>query len=401
MHYKVSYKTFDGHDAQGVFEADDKFALYEQLKKENFTPIDISENEGHTALSIPFFGNKINFHEKIIFAHNLGSMLKAGLALSRALQVMEKQAKKEKIKSLLRDLQSSVAQGKTLHEGMEKFPDAFNSLFIAMVRAGEEGGSLAESLQLVSSQMEKTYALIRKVRGALIYPAIVILVMIGIAILMLVLVVPGLTKTFSDLNVELPFSTRLVIGTSDFIKNHYVLAIVLLVGAIAAVSSLLKTPQGKRFFDNFILKIPVVGPLIKETNAARTTRTLASLISSGVEVVKAAEITRDVLQNSFYKDVVGEVANVIQKGEPMSSIFEKHQDLYPPFVSEMASVGEETGNLPEMFKQTAEYYENEVEQKTKDMSQVVEPFLMVVIGLGVGFFAVSMITPMYSVLNTI
>lgn len=401
MQFKVRYKIESGEMAQKLFEADDRYSLYKNLKKENITPSEIIEEKKKIEINLPFFGRSLKMHDKVIFARNLGSMLKAGLSLSRALQVIEKQAKSKKLKTIASTLNASVASGKTLNESLTKFPENFNNLFVSMVKAGEESGSLSEALTIVSSQMDKSYQLQRKVRGAMIYPSIVVAVMIAIAILMLTLVVPSLTGTFKELNVELPLSTKIIIAVSDFIRSHYILAAALFVAIAALFVGFIKNKSGKKIVDTLVLKIPLIGELVKETNAARTARTLSSLLSSGVPVVRATEITGEVLQNGNYKKVLIEAQEEIQKGQVLSVVFERHEDIYPPFVGEMMSVGEETGNLSNMLKEVAEFYETEVERATKDMSTIIEPFLMVLIGLGVGFFAVSMITPMYTVLNTI
>lgn len=405
MNYKVNYKTAEGVEGVGQFVADDKFALYRELHKQNMEPIHVQETLEKKSFDFgkvfSSFGKKIGMHQKIILARNLAAMLKAGLSLTRALQVMEKQAKSKKMHALISNVLNKVAEGSPLHEALKEFPEAFDGLFVSMVKAGEESGSLSESLRLVANQLEKNYILVKKVKGAMIYPAIILTVMLVIAILMLVIVVPSLTSTFKELNVALPFSTRMIIFASDFIKNHYILGLVMAALAGFGLFMMAKSPKGKKVFDFTFTRIPVIGQIVKETNTARTARTLSSLLSSGVEVVRATGITGEVIQNSYYKKVLLETTEVIQKGQPMSVVFSKYPNLYPPFISEMMSVGEETGNLSEMLKQVAEFYEDEVDQKTKDMSTIIEPFLMVIIGLGVGFFAISMITPMYTVLNTI
>lgn len=401
MNYKVKFKTENGETGEKLVEAPDRFALFRQLKKDNINPLNISEEKNKRAFSFISWKPSIKIHDKIIIARNLSAMLKAGLSLSRSLQVMEKQAKKKQLKALMSGLNGYVASGKSLNESMANFPEAFNSLFLAMVKAGEESGTLTESLSIVGNQMDKTYSLQRKIRGALIYPAIILSVMAIIAVIMLVVVVPSLTSTFKELDVALPLSTRVIIGLSDFIQYHYIASIALVILFISSIWLFLKSTPGKKIFDYLLLKIPIIGNIAKETNTARTARTLASLLSSGVSVVRASEITAEVLQNFYYKKVLIETGAIIQKGEPISGVLEKYPDLYPPFIVDMVSVGEETGNLSKMLAQVADFYEEEVEQQTKDMSTIIEPFLMVVIGAAVGFFAVSMITPMYSVLNTI
>lgn len=325
MKFQVSYKNGE-QTGEGVFDAADKFALFTELKKENLSLIKFSKAGGGSMnIKIPFIGNNIGFHDRIIFAKNLGSMLKAGLSLSRALQVIEKQSKSEKMKNMVGAVIKSVAEGKTFHDALVAFPDTFNSLFISMVRAGEESGSLSESLALVANQMEKNYTLVKKIKGAMIYPAIVLTVMIIIAVLMLILVVPTLTSTFKELNAPVPASTQVILDLSSTVLNHYILLSVGVLIFISGIVYAFRTSWGKRLFEIVILRLPVIGQLTKETNAARTTRTMSSLLSSGVEVVKSVQITKDVIQNSFYKKVLEELERVIQKGEPISGILEQHE----------------------------------------------------------------------------
>jgi type IV pilus assembly protein PilC len=328
-------------------------------------------------------------------------MLEAGLSLSRAINVMERQTKNTKLKKTYVALNDAIASGKSFHEALQMHPKVFSNLFVSMVKVGEEGGNLSATLLQVAIQMEKNYVLKKKIKGAMVYPGVIISVMVIIAILMMIFVVPGLTKTFVDLKVPLPTSTKVVIGVSDFLSHHYILAVLLVAIMIAAVIAGLKTVIGKKIIDIFSLKIPVIGTILKEGNSAQVSRTLASLLSSGVDLLLAVKITGDVIQNSLYKDVLKRSEDVVERGEALSTVFVKEEKLFPIFVGEMMSVGEETGRLAPMLAGVANFYENEVEQKTKDLSTIVEPVLMVVIGAGVGFFAISMIKPMYSIMNNI
>jgi type IV pilus assembly protein PilC len=385
-------------------EAADRFSLARTLRSEGLLPLHIDEFKGKKKLSVDWINehlSSIKVRDKFIFARNIASMLDAGLALSRIFEVMQRQSKNPKMKRVLNELNEDVKAGKTFSEALKKHSSIFPPIFISMVKAGEEGGNLAESLRVVGIQMEKSYLLIKRVKGALIYPAIILALMAAITVLMLIFVVPTLTSTFKELGGQLPLSTRAIIFVSDFLKNQFIIFFGLILAVIGSMYAFLKSKVGKRAFDYFVLHMPLISPIVKETNAARTARTFASLLTAGVDIVLAAEITGDVLQNSYYKAVLNEARQRIQKGEPMSEVFTKNEQLYPAFVAEMISVGEETGQLAKMFTGVAVFYEDEVEQKTKDMSTVIEPFLMIIIGVAVGFFAVSMIMPTYSLVNNI
>lgn len=391
-----------GERYEGTQEAQDKFALYQNIKKEGDTVISVHE-ERTGSLWARFkrysdtFGG-VKTRDKILFARNLGTMLQAGLPLSRALSVQSHQAK-GKLKAVIEVLSTELNKGQTLSQGMALFPAVFPPLFVSMVKAGEESGGISDALKMVASQMEKTYLLLKKIKGAMIYPAVIICAMIIITILLMIYVVPTLTVTFKDLNVALPLSTRIIIWISDFLKYNITATFGILIGVAVCGYFVTKMKAVKKVSDYALLKVPAIGFLVKETNSARTARTLASLLSSGVDFLVATRITEEVIQNSLYKKVLKEAQVKVEKGDPISQVFLAHDNLYPNFVGEMIALGEETGRLSEMFGNVADYYENEVEQKTKDLSTIIEPILMMVIGGAVGFFAVAMLTPMYSLSN--
>src|SRR3989338_550275 len=388
----------------GVAEARDRFELYSIVRREGGKIVAMSEEGTNSWFNLKYWNAKLTTvkeYDKILLARNLGAMLGAGLALARALSVLERQVKNPKLSATITQIASDVRRGATLHEALAKFPRLFSNLFVAMVRAGEEGGSLPDSLAVVSDQMERMYQLKKKIRGALIYPAIIVIAIIGIGVLMMIYVVPTLASTFAEMNAELPASTRAVIGVSNFLVQNTVLAFVITAAGIALVYAGVRTPFGKRAADLTFVRMHLIGGMVKEVNAARTSRTLASLLSSGVDVLASLEIAGQVVQNSYFRDVIAEAGKSVGRGEPMSSAFVRREDLYPAFVGEMMAVGEETGALSEMLKRLALFYEDEVDRKTKDLSTIIEPFLMVAIGGAVGFFAVSMITPIYSLSQNI
>jgi type IV pilus assembly protein PilC len=404
MQFKYKAKRSSGEIYEATLEAEDKYGLYDVLRNEGSEMISYEEKGASFNFNLEKLNNlfgRVKLQEKILFARNLGAMLEAGLSLSRALSVMERQTKNKKFKEVLVDISENINKGQTLAQSLEAHSKVFPPIFVSMVGAGEESGGLSEALKVISNQLEKTYKLKKKVRGAMMYPTIIVSVMIIIGILMLIYVVPTLTSTFKELEVDLPLSTRVVVGVSDFLAGNAILSLVIMVSAVIATWLLVRLPKGKRAFEFSILHIPVIGTLVKETNSARTARTLASLLSAGVEVVRSLEITGEVIQNSYYKEIIKEAEENIKKGRQISEVFSSNEKLYPVLVGEMIAVGEETGKLSGMLLQLAEFYESEVEQKTKDLSTIIEPFLMVIIGVVVGFFAVSMITPMYSLVSAI
>ena len=404
---RYSYKAINGEGETytDTMEVESREELLSTLKVKGHTFVTAEESQKKKGLKwVEDLSAKIESvkdEQKVMFARNLSAMLEAGLALGRALTVMERQTKNKKLKKVLNGVSTHVSSGSTLSSGLAKYPKIFSPLFVSMVRAGEESGNLASSLSEVGLQMDAAYKLKKKVKGAMMYPAIIMIAMIVIGILMLIFVVPTLTSTFTELNVDLPASTQFIIGLSNFLKNNTIIALSLIVVLIGSTLVFRKTDLGKKVFGKIAVKLPLIGELVRETNAARTANTLASLLTSGVEVVRALEITEDVLQNVHYKKVLKETREVVQKGTVMSAVFKKYEDLYPPFVSEMLAVGEETGQLAELLGRVGAFYQEDVEQRTKDMSTIIEPFLMVVIGVVVGFFAVSMITPMYSLTSSI
>lgn len=404
---KYSYKATNeaGETISDVREAPDKFTLLKDLKKDGQNLITASEERANwfTRLNEGFATvmSRVKSQDKIIFAKNMGAMIEAGLPMVRALEVLQRQTRNKKFVKVIASLGEEIKKGKTLSESMSLYPKVFSQLFVSMVRSGEESGSISQSLRTVGDQMEKTLILKNKVRGAMMYPAIILFVMSGVAVLMMIYVVPTLLATFTELNVELPLSTKIIIFISDTFRYHGILLLSIVVIVVASVGFMSKRPKGKRLLSFLVLRIPIIGNLVKEINAARTARTLSSLLSSGVDMVVAIEITEQVIQNLYFKDVVAKAKKVIQNGEVISGVFLQNQKLYPSFVGEMMSVGEETGKLAPMLMEVATYYENEVDQRTKDMSTIIEPFLMVIIGIGVGFFAIAMLSPTYSVLSNI
>jgi type IV pilus assembly protein PilC len=404
MLFTYTAKSKEGVVAEGVLEFPDRFLAARDLRSRGFTPISITE-KGHTVEdrleSLKGVFSKVSVAEQILFTKNLSGMIKAGLSLSRALSVLKKQTKNPKLGDILTSISNDINSGGSFSAALSSFPEVFSKLFSSMVRAGEESGNLSGALSDIGVNLEKSHSLTKKVRGALIYPGVIMSAMVVIGVLMFAFVVPTLAGTFKELGVTLPTSTRVLIFVGNFFSNHLLLTFLILISAFLGIFFFLRAKFIGKYIDFVVLRIPVIGTLAKEINTARTARTISSLLSSGVSIDRAVEITEDVVQNVYYKKVLSDARVAIEKGIPFSTVFEANEKLYPVMMAEMVAVGEETGKLADMLHEIALFYEDEVENKTKNLSTIIEPVLMIVIGAGVGFFAISMISPLYSILGSI
>lgn len=404
MLFSYRIKTNTGEVIENTVEALDRFALARDLRARGNTPLSIVEKKTSILDINNLLGhifNRVKTGELIIVTKNLSGMLKAGLSLARALSVLEKQTKNQTLRKILVALQADINAGDTLSSSMAKFPNVFSKLFVSMARAGEESGNLAGALTEVGMNLEKAHNLTKKVKGALIYPGVILSAMVVVGVLMFAFVVPTLASTFAELEIELPASTRVLIFIGTFFSENLLFTFVLLFAGAFGMIKLLRAKFTEQYVDFLVIRLPIVGNLVKEVNTARTARTMASLLFSGVSITRATEITEEVVQNMYYKNVLVETRKAVEKGSPFATVFIDHPELYPTMMSEMMQVGEETGKLSDMLLQVAQFYETEVEEKTKNLSTIIEPLLMVVIGAGVGFFAISMISPLYSVLDSI
>jgi len=401
--------SHQGQRTSGIKEAANSSELAKLLREEGFilTSVkaaqkDYSDNSTFKRISGIFriFG-RISLAEKMLFARHLSVMVKAGFSLNKALQVLAAQTKNSRFAKIIADLEESVRKGNSFGDSLTKYPDVFSDLFVNMVRVGETSGSLDENLNLLAIQMKKDYTLLSKVKGAMMYPAVILVAMIGVGVAMMVFVMPKLMAVFTELNVPLPLATQVILNISKFLSENWLPVLIVLIAVIVSTRIFLRTKQGKIVEDKLILKMPIFGNISKKVNSARMARTFSSLIESGVSIVRTLEITSGTLTNVFFQRSLLEAAKEVQKGEPLSAILAKFSDLYPPLVTQMIQVGEETGTLGDITKRLAEFHEEEVANITKNLSSIIEPILMVIIGAAVGFFAISMIQPMYSMMNSL
>lgn len=361
---------------------------------------EVKEKKG---VEVKFLANfsKVPLKEKMLFTRNLAVMVSSGLPVPRAIHNLSVQTKNKRFSKILNTVSEDLQSGMSLGDALSKHPGVFNELFVNMVAVGEVGGSLEEVLEILATQLEKDHELVSKVKGALVYPAVILVAMTGVGVLMLTYILPKITGVFKDMNVTLPATTRFIMAISDFLINNWILAIILVMVVVFGIRFFSKTTLGKGFFGHLYLFLPILGPIVVKVNCARFARIYSSLLSSGVPVTNALSIVERTLSNVHYKKAMKEATEEIQKGVNLSDILIRYPKLFPVLVPQIIQVGEETGKTEMVLGRLATFYEEEVSQITKNMSSIIEPVLMVVIGAGVGFFAVAMLQPMYSVLENI
>ena len=403
--YIYTARSYSGETKGGEATAQDEKNLAQQLRGEGFlvTSISLVDEGSISNTSVNFLDKfqSVPLKDKMVFARNLSIMVASGLTVSRAVNNLALQTENKFFRKILLDIYDEIQGGKSLSEGLAKYPDIFGELFINMVKVGETAGNLDEVLKIVAVQLEKENDLKSKVKGAMIYPAVILTVMFVIGIIMLTFVLPKLLSVFSDMDAQLPVMTQMIVNLSDLLRNNAVTMIILFISLAVFLQYFLRQPLGKKTISWISIKTPIFSPLVKQVNCARFARIYSSLLKSGVGSVDALNIISHTLTNYYYQQaLLGSVAD-IQKGVSLSKILADNQNIFPILVSQIVQVGEETGKTETVLLQLAEFYEAEVDQITKNLSAVIEPVLMVVIGSAVGFFAVAMLQPMYSMMDNI
>lgn len=395
-----------GETVRGELSAEDERALSRLLKAQGLLLIE-AKTKGKTVGANFDIGELVSrvrpvgLLDKMFFTRNLAVMVSAGLTLTRSLDALAQETTNKKFKKILTSVNTSVTQGKTLAESLKLHESTFGTLFTNMIEVGETTGKLTLVLKLLANQMKKDYDLKKRVRGAMMYPAIIVTVLMGVGAMMMIYIIPTLSETIKSLGVSLPLSTRFIIGMSDFMV-HYALWLLIGVGIfVTLIWRLLKTKRGKDAFGKIIIRVPLFGPIVKKFNCARFARTLAYLITSGVPIVRSLEITASVLGNPLFQEATKKAAEEIQKGKQLNAILANYPKIFQPLFIQMIKVGEETGKVSSLLLRLALFFEEDVNNTTKNLSTVIEPILMVVIGVIVGFFAVSMLQPIYSSLGNI
>jgi len=336
----------------------------------------------------------IKFTDIVNFTRQLSTMISAGLPLATALSILVQQSKAEMSRMVANILQE-IEGGTTFGEALAKHPNEFNNLYIQLVKACELGGVLDDILDRLANNLEKTKEFQAKTRGAMIYPVIVLIAMSIVAVIMMIFVIPKLTAMYADFNAELPLMTKILIGMSNFMVTFWWLLAGIVAGGIVIFKRWVATKAGRKTWDRFLLKIPILSELIKKITLTEFARTLSLLLGAGISLLQAIEIVTQGVNNVIYKEALMDASKQIEKGVPLSKALSRY-DEFPPILHQMVSVGEETGKLDEVLGKLAHYFEQESEQAVKNMTAAIEPLIMIVLGLGVGAMVIAVIMPIYN-----
>ncbi|MBI5467312.1 MAG: type II secretion system F family protein [Candidatus Kerfeldbacteria bacterium] len=401
--YSYTAKGVDGKTRKGQLAAASEASLTEQLRQQGLT-LTASTTQEASKTGLSSWLERIQgvpVVQKIFFTQNLGVMLRGGFSISRAMGTLALQVTHRYFRRVILELQSDLEGGTSFAQALKKHPRVFSELFVNMVSAGELGGKLDEVLKSLTLQMKKDHQLISKVKGAMTYPIVVIFAMIGAGIAMIVFVIPKLMTIFTESNTQLPLPTRILIGISNLLQHQGIWIGLGLIGVVIFIVWFSRTPRGQRWFDSLLLVTPIAGPIIRKINLARFTRTLSSMLATDIPIIQTFQVIAKTLGSYHYRQSVIDASEALRTGAAIAKVLERYPKLYPPLIQQMVSVGEESGTLDEVAGELADFLEEEVDQTMSNLSTIIEPVLLLVLGVGVAGMAVAILLPIYSLSNAI
>lgn len=411
---KYSYTAIDlsGKQKSGTIDAANEVEASSKISAMGLMPMSIEEGKGGgkkrrasgggSKKPLLSFGKAIDDEGMSMFTRQMATLIQASLPLLRSLEVMVRQEKNPRFKAVLESLADSVRSGSPFSEGLAKYPELFDRLYINMVKAGEAGGVLDVVLSRLAKFKESALRLNKKVKSAMVYPMVVISVALGIVVLLMMVVVPQFEGIFQDMlkGAPLPAPTQLLIDMSNFVQNHFLVTIIGLAVIWFGFKVFLKTEFGQRAIDGLVLKLPKISDLAAKVNISRFTRTFGTLLSSGVPILEALNITKEVVANAKYRDAISRIHDAVRDGEPISAPMEREK-IFPSIVSSMVDVGEETGELSNMLNRIADNYDEDVDNAVSSITSIIEPIMIVVLALIVGYVVISLFMPIMEIIKNV
>ncbi len=396
--FEYTAKNNQGGTTKGLVEAETEGAAAKLLLAQGLTPIDINIRQQGSRL-VGKFTNRVKTKDRIIFTRQLSTLLNAGLPLTQSLHTVAEQADSKQLAVILNQVISTVEGGVALSEALGKHPKVFNDVYLALVAAGETSGTLDVALERIADQQEKDADMISKVRGALVYPIIVTVVIFAVVIFLLTTVVPQIKLLYKDFNRDLPFLTAMLIAVANIIINYWWLLLAGLIGAGFFINRWAKTKAGTSFFDRLKMNIPLFGDLYTKLYMARFSRTGQTLVASGVQMLEMLRITARAVDNVHVAAAINRAAEKVKGGKALSDSL-KDEDVFLALVPQMLKVGEQSGSIDKMMGKSASYYENELDNKIKTISTTIEPILMVFLAVVVGGIVLAILVPVYNLASS-
>jgi type IV pilus assembly protein PilC len=401
MTYAYKVRDRQGKLVTGTLEAESVAVVAGKLRSMGYVPVSIESNETNLSareIKIPGLSGRIKLKEVAVFSRQFATMINSGLTLLRSLSILADQTENKELARIVGEVRKDVERGSSLSAALAKHPKAFSRLYVAMVRSGETGGSLDSVLLRLATTIEQQVNLRRKVKSAMTYPIVVGVIVVLILIAMLIFVVPMFKGMYGDLDAKLPLPTMILLTASNVFKKFFPLVFVGAGAGVYAVKRYIKTPDGRRRWDAYKLKAPVFGQLAHKTALARFSRSLAALVRAGVPILDALEIVSDTAGNAVVAEAVADTQAAVKSGESLAKPLEAHP-VFPPMVTQMIAVGEETGALDELLEKIADFYDAEVEATVDALTSLIEPLLIVVMGVSVGGMVIALYMPMFSIIG--
>lgn len=393
MEFIYKAKDMQGAEHAGSVQSTDAHSAATIIRKKGLIIISLAPKTPPVNRMLDRFINRVGFTEIVIFTRQLATMVSSGLVLSEAIDILEDQQTNKNFKKALNDISQDVKGGLTLAQAFGKYPDIFPHLYVNLVKAGEASGKLDSVLLQMADGLEKDREFKAKIKGAMIYPVVVLSMMVVVMIIMMIFVIPKLLTLYSQSTIELPLPTKILIATSNFFVNFWWLGLIIMIGGYIGITKWKKTPEGNLFFGKLILKIPIVGKIVTNVTLTNFNRTFGLLISAGIPLLDAIGIVSDLTDNPVFKNALKDSYSGVEKGLPFSSLLTNN--IFPKIISQMVRVGEETGKIDEIFFKLADYFESESDHMVKNLTVAIEPIVLIILGIGVAFLVISIILPIY------
>lgn len=397
--FSYTVKKTGAKPQKGQIESESLTEATKKLRADGFLVLELREGASQgRKLSIGFLSKRVSLKEKIIFTRQLSVMIKAGLPIVKSLDALKRQTQQKYFKEVIESLSTQLKGGQTLSKAMMKYPKVFSEIYTAVVKAGEETGQLSEVLLNLADQQEKEADLIGKIKGAMIYPIIILLSLVGVAGLIVFFVLPSLEGIFADSGQELPFLTRMLLGTSTAIRKYFLIILPVMIASFYGMRLWFKTKTGRSFYDRLKISVPIFGSLTKKVYMARFSRTLAMLIKASLPILQSIRIIRKTISNVHYDAAFQRIDKLVESGKPLSTAIDR-EPLFPPMVSQLTSLGEESGTLEGVLLEIATFYDKEVDTTSKNLSTLLEPLLLIIMGVGVAFVVAAVLGPIYGLVQ--